>query len=397
MSTTVIHTIEHDIGIDGVLEIRIGDGDIRLRGVEGTTVRVTGDPGDDLERQLTVDRGSGSLSIRPGRLGAFGETWHPGRIPDLAIDVPRGATLVVESSSGDISGESFTGEQRYRSASGDIRLRDVTGHLTLEAVSGDVDATLTGEAAISVRTVSGDLALRAATIASLRATTTSGDIHIAGRLDGRGPFSIESLSGDALLALAGDVRVDLQTVAGDLRSEIPGRSESRPGRRSMAIGTGGPTLSVRTMSGDVRIVRASPVSGDEPADPDRLADGTRHEAPRDVPGLDARPTVPGPESPPTVVVSQRPAAGGEVPNLADAASDARMAILRALERGEIDVAEAGRRLEAVDSIGEPVADAAMAADDPTQADDTIQTADPIQADDTIQTAEPTTTEEATDA
>ena len=141
----------------------------------------------------------------------------------------------------------------------------MTGRLTVEAVSGDVDATITGEAAISARTVSGDLALRAATIATLRATTTSGDIRLAGRLDGPGPFTIESVSGDALLALAGDVRVDLQTVAGDLRSEIPGRSESRPGRRSMTIGSGGSTLSVRTMSGDVRIVRASPVTRDERA------------------------------------------------------------------------------------------------------------------------------------
>ena len=162
--------------------------------------------------------------------------------------------------------------------------------------------------------MSGDLALRAATIATLRATTTSGDIRLAGRLDGQGPFTIESVSGDALLALAGDVRVDLQTVAGDLRSEIPGRSESRPGKRSMTIGSGGSTLSVRTMSGDVRIVRASPVTRDE------RAAAMAHDA---------------------------------VADLTDAAADARLTILRALERGEIDVAEATRRLEAIDPIGEP--------------------------------------------
>ena len=69
MSTTVIHTIEHDIGIDGVLEIRLGDSDVRLRGIDGTTVRVSGDPGDDLEGLLAIDRGAGSLSIRPDRRG----------------------------------------------------------------------------------------------------------------------------------------------------------------------------------------------------------------------------------------------------------------------------------------------------------------------------------------
>lgn len=334
MSTTVIHTIEHDIGIDGVLEIRLGDSDVRLRGIEGTTVRVSGDPGDDLEGILALDRSAGSLSIRPDRHGTSGEAWHAGRTPDLAIDAPRGATLVVDSSSGDITAESFTGEQRYRSASGDIRLRGVTGRLTVEAVSGDVDATITGDAVISARTVSGDLALRAATIATLRATTTSGDVRLAGRLDGPGPFAIESVSGDALLALAGDVRVDLQTVAGDLRSEIPGRSESRPGKRSMTIGSGGSTLSVRTMSGDVRIVRASPVTRDE------RAAALAHAAP------------------PTIVVAHDSAVESGVLDLTDAASDARLAILRALERGEIDVAAATRRLEALESVGEPPTDLA---------------------------------------
>ncbi len=377
MSTTVIHTIEHDIGIDGVLEIRLGDGDIRLRGIDGTTVRVSPDQGDDLDGRLTVDRGAGSLSIRPDRRDVFGETWHAGRTPDLAIDAPRGATLVVDSSSGDITAESFSGEQRYRSASGDIRLRGVSGHLTVEAVSGDVDATITGEATISARTVSGDLGLRAATIATLRATTTSGDIRLAGRLGGRGPFTIESVSGDALLALAGDVRVDLQTVAGDLHSEIPGRSESRPGKRSMAIGSGGPTLSVRTMSGDVRIVRANPVARDEPR------------------------TTLVHDAPPTVVVVHDPAADGEVPDLVDAAADARLAILRALERGEIDVAEAGRRLEAVESIGaiaSDPADAIVTATGETTTDETIVAAtDETTTDETTTNDAPTTTEEANDA
>ena len=284
MSTTVIHTIEHDIGIDGVLEIRLGDSDVRLRGIEGTTVRVSGDPGDDLEGLLALDRGAGSLSIRPDRRGPSGEAWHAGRLPDLAIDAPRGATLVVDASSGDITAESFIGEQRYRSASGDIRLRGVTGRLTVEAVSGDVDATILGESAISARTVSGDLALRAATIATLRATTTSGDIRLAGRLDGQGPFTIESVSGDALLALAGDVRVDLPDRRRRPALRDPGPFRERPGKRSMTFGSGGPTLSVRTMSGDVRIVRATPVTRDE-----REA-ALAHEAP------------------PTVVVTHHPAA-----------------------------------------------------------------------------------------
>lgn len=335
MSTTVIHTIEHEIGIDGVLEIRIGDGDIRLLGVDGTTARVRGPRGDDLETLLAFDRGDGSLSIHPIHEGdgdrpadGFGAPGRRGHSPDLTIEAPRDATLVVDSRSGDIEADGFAGEQRYRTASGDLELRAVTGRLTIEAVSGDVDATVVGESTISARTVSGRLDLRAATIATLRAATTSGDIRVAGELDGPGPFTIESVSGDALLALAGDIRVELETVAGDLRSEIQGLSESRPGRRSMIIGRGGPTLSVRTMSGDVRLVRANAV--------------VRGAAP-------------------TIVVVDDPVET----DLTEAADEAGLAILRALERGEIDVAEAGRRLEALESIGEPAPTEATT-DQPTE-------------------------------
>ncbi len=322
MSTTVIHTIEHDIGIDGVLEIRLGDGDVRLRGIDGTTVRVSGDPGDDLDGRLAIDRGAGSLSIRPDRRGDSGEAWHAGRTPDLAIDAPRGATLVVDSSSGDITAESFTGEQRYRSASGDIRLRGVTGRLTVEAVSGDVDATITGEAAISARTVSGDLALRAATIATLRATTTSGDIRLAGRA--RRPGAVHD-------------RIRQRRCAAG-----PGRRRPRgppDRRRRPPLRDPGP---LREPSGealdDHRQRRLDPVG---PHDVRRCPDRPRESG-------DARRARgrAGPRGSADHRGHARPGADGEVPDLTDAAADARLAILRALERGEIDVAEATRRLEA---------------------------------------------------
>jgi hypothetical protein len=48
------------------------------------------------------------------------------------------------------------------------------------------------------------------------------------------------------------------------------------------------------------------------------------------------------------------------PAIAAAYDDARLRILRSLEAGAIDVAEAGRRLEALDGDGEPDPDPAAA-------------------------------------
>jgi hypothetical protein len=60
-------------------------------------------------------------------------------------------------------------------------------------------------------------------------TTTSGDIEVAGRLDGPGPFAIETVSGDGLLAAAGDVRIEMTSMTGDLQSGLGGQPETSMG------------------------------------------------------------------------------------------------------------------------------------------------------------------------
>jgi hypothetical protein len=329
--------LAHDIGARGVVSVRTRHGAVRLRGVEGTTVRIHGN--GETGSAVQVEKGDGSIAISTGVDPFTGESRR--RSVDLEIDVPISASVVVESASGKIVVEGLLGEQRYRTASGDVRLRGVAGRLTIEAVSGDVEATVVDDAFLQARTVSGDLALRAATIASLRASTTSGDLRIAGRLAGPGPFSIETVSGDALLALAGDVRVELRSVTGDLRSEVDGRSDGGRGHRSVTVGSGGPTLNVRSTSGDVRLVRPSPV----------VRPDVEPEAPMPAPG----PSADADGGDPSVSVSDDVAAD------ADPTEAARLSILRALERGEIDIDEATRQLDGLDG------DASLDADIPAEA------------------------------
>jgi len=190
-----------------------------------------------------------------------------------------------------------------------------------------------------IRTVSGDVEIRAATVRSLTVSTTSGDLKLAGHLAGPGPFAIETVSGDGLLAPAGDVRIEMTTLSGDLSSNIGDRVQGGRGHRSLSVGTGGPSLTFRSMSGDLRVVRPSAVPSPSRAD---------RKAPPPAP-----PAAPqAPEPSPAVATDEpipMPAPAAQNGAIAAAYDAARLRILLSLERGEIDVAEAGRRFEALDT------------------------------------------------
>ncbi len=322
MTTTAIGaSLEHHLGAEGLLSIRLRNGDVRIRGVDSDRVGIRAVDGHDLSAMFAVDLGEGNVSLRSTRDGG-------GSSPVLQIDLPRRATLVVETTSADIEVDGLAGDQRYRTASGEVQLRAVTNRIAVEAVSGDIDVVATGEAEVSVRTMSGDVALRAGTLRSLQATTTSGDLKVAGRLLGPGPFKIMTVSGDMLLAPAGDVRVEMATLSGDLASELDGLTETRRGHRSLRVGSGEPLVEFRSMSGDLSVVRPTAVPAratlSGPAAPDLSApasDPPTERLPTGAPANDA---------------------------IVTAYEDARLRILRSLERGEIDVEEASLGLEALD-------------------------------------------------
>jgi hypothetical protein len=315
-------SLDHVIGPNGLLSIRLGDGRVRLRAVNGDSLRIRDGHSRDLADMFEIELGEGSASFHADKRWDGGRHGR-GHTPDVEVDVPRGATVVIEAGSADIEAEGLAGDQRYRTASGDITLRAVSGRVAVDAVSGEVDISATGEAAMTIKTVSGDVELRAATLTVLEATTTSGDLRIAGRLAGPGPFEIVTVSGDTLLAPAGDLRIEMATLSGDMRSKVGGRTEGSRGHRSLVMGAGGPLVSLRSLSGDLLVVPPTPVPA--PAVSSVAPVPPRAPAPPPEPALDT-------------------------PNGAIAAAydDARLRILRSLERGEIDVAEAGQRLEALD-------------------------------------------------
>jgi hypothetical protein len=298
--------IQHEIGTTGRLTVRVADWDIELTGVDGGEVRVRDSEGRSLPDEFEVERGADSLSIR--QVARFGLGFTPGHRRQhgtVRIELPAAASASIQTASGDIRATALGGQQQFRTASGDVQVRRSTGTLTTETVSGDVSVTVDGSLELTIKTVSGEVAVDDGRLDHLGITTTSGDIGLRSEL-GAGPHAIETLSGNALIASGRGVRISARTVAGDLSSDLPHTSEGGPGRRSVVIGDGATELRFKSVSGGLRVL-----------DPARAESG------------------PGPVT--------------DVDQAASEASEqSRLEILRALERGEIDVVEATGRLARLD-------------------------------------------------
>ena len=319
-------TLEHVIGPRGRFTLRQASGEITIRGVEGDTVRVRSLDDEGLRDQFTVETGDGFLELRQRNQFSLGKlTLRIGASPEIAVEVPHGATISVESASAEVTASDLDGEKRFRTASGELALSRLAGPLDAETVSGDID--LDGEAPLdlSMKSISGDIHVRVPRLKRLDMGTTSGDIWLDAELAGDGAFALRSISGDATIVGRSGFRVEAETITGDLSSEIAHKRESTPGRKIMIVGRPGPTLAFRSVSGDLQIVQ-----------------------PRDA-APQPNPTPPAPPAPPAAPTAPG-AAAPATPTAASGIDESRLEILRELERGDITVAEATDRLGKLDEV-----------------------------------------------
>lgn len=303
MSKSNTVEIRHPIGATGELKLRNVSGRIRIVGTDGdeAVVRVTAAGG---EPQLNVERSAGGLVVQPESV-SFGLRVNIGdrNSLDFEVEAPRSARLSVKAVSSDIDCRAMTGEQAYKTVSGDIRLAAVAGRISAMTVSGDVRLHEAGAIELDGATTSGDLTIEALEVGQLGVRTVSGDVRVAARLLPGPRHSVETVSGDLLLDSLAGVTVESKRAL----------DFARKNRTPTVVGDGAATLLFRSMSGEERVRSGHPAPPEAPQPP----------------------TAP---EPPTAAEPAGPAA--------QPAFD-RLAVLQALERGEIDVEEASRRLEAV--------------------------------------------------
>jgi hypothetical protein len=312
-------SIDHSVGERGRVSLNVTSGDVRVRGIPGNeahiraTFEISASSDSDADRifesiQLRVDRVDASLSVEEHEGGqsvgsVIGRLFGASGQYELTVEaeVPTAAQMQLMAVSSEVDVIDLRGEQRYRSVSGDLSINNSGGSVRLETVSGDATIRADEPLAVQAQSVSGDLNITATTLRSLKANTVSGDIQLEAELAGDGDFRAETVSGDLSVGLVGSATFEIHGLSTDVSSELDHRLEGQIDRRRLIIGSGGPRLLFNSMSGDVNVRR-----------PRRI--------------------------------SERRAAAQPAPVSTPGEQESQLEVLRALERGEIDVDEATRRL-----------------------------------------------------
>ena len=131
-------------------------------------------------------------------------------------------------------------------------MRDVEGTIDIRTASGDASVRRSG-GILTAKLVSGDIAVGEAA-AGLAVTTVSGDVRV--HAAGGGGMRVQAVSGDVHLAIKPGERlyIDANSVSGTMSSDL-GLQDAPPIESSTPV----VELRVRTVSGDVNIVRATTV------------------------------------------------------------------------------------------------------------------------------------------
>jgi hypothetical protein len=318
--------IAHEVGTAGQFSLRVTSPDVEIRAVEGTVARVrieydvraaSEEEADEvLERAaFRVRTGEGLLEVSEpkanesgltsiARALGFGGARVEGRVE---AEIPAGTQLSYTGVSADLTVSGVTGAQDYRTVSGDLVLTDVAGRIRISGVSSDVSLRATDPIWLQANTVSGDLSAIAPRIEECRVITVSGDAEIDGALGDGSHHRVETVSGDLSLGLHGGLDLEVRGLSTDVSIGMDHRSEGSRDRRRYRIGDGRAQLMFSSMSGDVTVRPSRRMAPDLPEPPQP-------------------PSPPAPPAPPSI------------------SDEEQLRVLRALERGEIDVDEATRRL-----------------------------------------------------
>ncbi len=177
-----------------------------------------------------------------GTLGALDITTASG---DVAAE--RASSFALVAASADVVCRHVDGDASVKTASGDVHLGPVGGDGHLAVASGDLEIE-SFDGSVDFKSASGDVKIGRVG-RSVTGRTASGDVRVLSV--GSGTVEADSASGDITIGIAAGVAawLDLQSVSGDVSSTLDDADAPVAGDATV-------TVRARTLSGDIRIVRA---------------------------------------------------------------------------------------------------------------------------------------------
>jgi hypothetical protein len=244
--------------------------------------------------------------------GFFDWLWGGGRGPapvDYTVKVPATSSVSISTVTCEVVARDIIGSLHARSVTGTVDVQRVGGNIILSTTNGKIQGQDLG-GTLGVKSVNGGIDLRRCSLTSLQAKTVNGKISVETSLDPQGNYSASTVNGSCRLAVPKDSRgtVEARFANGDVSCELPCQLlDSSRGHWHGQFGGGGANITFNAVNGGLTIAVSDQVAN--------------------VPV--AAPTPPAPSAPP----------GSE---------SAEMAILKAVERGEMGVEEALQRLTEVE-------------------------------------------------
>ncbi|HYR07453.1 MAG TPA: DUF4097 family beta strand repeat-containing protein [Longimicrobium sp.] len=227
--------LEIRVPAGSTLEVTAGSAPITVSGVTGSVEAVSGSGPVTVQgssRRVEVVAQSGPVTI-DGQTDVLDVTAMSGPVRVNASVRQRAA---IEALSGPVDVLGAVGELQLNAMSGPVRVTNATGRVEIEAVSGNV--------------VVNGTRLRGSV------QSVSGGVVVGGTLGGA--LDLESHGGDVELRLpqGASAEVEVATFSGRLQSEFGGGARQSGGRqRHVTIGRGGPAVTIKTFSGNVKLLR----------------------------------------------------------------------------------------------------------------------------------------------
>jgi DUF4097 and DUF4098 domain-containing protein YvlB len=276
------------LGRNGTFDLQNAAGNIIVSGGGGDEVRIdavksvrhrveSGARAALPDVRINVTERGGNIEVRteqPRRGNAVSSV-------EYTVAVPRGASVVLQSVSGDVRVTNIGGELRAQSVSGSITAASVRRVRELRSVSGTIDLsdgesdeltahTLGGDVLVrnlkgrvlDLQTVTGDVRLMGVEVDRARLESMAGDLDYSGRLARSGRYEFQTHSGDIRLSPSGNPGFDLQATSfsGALRSEYALKvvqADSRAPSQSLhgTFGDASAAVTAQSFSGDVLILK----------------------------------------------------------------------------------------------------------------------------------------------